>query len=38
VGAQAGPARLRALMEDAGFTRFREAVDSPANLVLEIRQ
>jgi len=25
-------------MEDAGFTRFREAVDSPANPVLEIRQ
>jgi ubiquinone/menaquinone biosynthesis C-methylase UbiE len=38
LGAQAGPARLRSVMEAAGFTHFREAVDSPTNLVLEIRQ
>ena len=37
LGAQAGPARLRAVMEAAGFTRFREVVDSPTNLVLEVR-
>jgi 2-polyprenyl-3-methyl-5-hydroxy-6-metoxy-1,4-benzoquinol methylase len=37
LGAQAGPARLRAVMEAAGFTRFRQVVDSPTNLVLEVR-
>ena len=37
LGAQAGPARLRAVMEAAGFTGFREVVDSPTNLVLEVR-
>jgi 2-polyprenyl-3-methyl-5-hydroxy-6-metoxy-1,4-benzoquinol methylase len=37
LGAQAGPARLRAVMEAAGFTSFRQVVDSPTNLVLEVR-
>ncbi len=37
LGAQAGPARLRAVMEAAGFTRFRDVVDSATNLVLEVR-
>ena len=37
LGAQAGPARLRAVTEAAGFTGFRQVVDSPTNLVLEIR-
>jgi 2-polyprenyl-3-methyl-5-hydroxy-6-metoxy-1,4-benzoquinol methylase len=37
LGAQAGPAVLRGITEQAGFTRFREAVDSPFNLVLEVR-
>ena len=37
LGAQAGPAVLRQVTERAGFTRFREAVDSPFNLVLEVR-
>jgi len=38
LGAQAGPARLRAVTEAAGFRRFRSAVDSPFNLVLEVRR
>ena len=37
LGAQAGPARLRAVMKAAGFSRFREVVDSATNLVLEVR-
>lgn len=37
LGAQAGPAVLRGVIERAGFSRFREAVDSPFNLVLEVR-
>lgn len=37
LGAQAGPAVLRDIVEQAGFTQFREAVESPFNLVLEIR-
>ena len=37
LGAQAGPARLRQLVTDAGFSRFTEAVDSPTNLVLSVR-
>jgi len=37
LGAQAGAARLRALAEEAGFSRFRSAVDAPFNLVLEVR-
>jgi 2-polyprenyl-3-methyl-5-hydroxy-6-metoxy-1,4-benzoquinol methylase len=37
LGAQAGPARLEAVTTAGGFGRFRNAVDSPFNLVLEIR-
>jgi 2-polyprenyl-3-methyl-5-hydroxy-6-metoxy-1,4-benzoquinol methylase len=37
LGAQAGEARLRAVMEDAGFRRFRRAAETPFNLVLEAR-
>jgi hypothetical protein len=35
LGAQAGEARLRAVAEAAGFTRFRRAAETPFNLVLE---
>jgi 2-polyprenyl-3-methyl-5-hydroxy-6-metoxy-1,4-benzoquinol methylase len=37
LGAQAGEARLRAVFEEAGFTRFRRAAETPLNLVLEAR-
>lgn len=37
LGAQAGPARLREVFRQAGFTRFRVARQNPFNLVLEIR-
>jgi len=37
LGAQAGEARLRRVVEDAGFTRFRRASETPFNLVLEVR-
>lgn len=37
LGAQAGEARLRAVAEAAGFTRFRRATDTPFNMVLEVR-
>ncbi|MDQ3662900.1 MAG: class I SAM-dependent methyltransferase [Actinomycetota bacterium] len=37
LGAAAGEARLRAMANDAGFTRFRRAAESPFNLVLEAR-
>ena len=37
LGAQAGEARLRAVIEEAGFTRFRRATETPFNLVLEAR-
>lgn len=37
LGAQAGEARLRDLMKEAGFTRFRRATATPFNLVLEVR-
>ena len=37
LGAQAGEARLRAVFEEAGFTRFRRAAETPMNLVLEAR-
>ena len=37
LGAQAGEARLRRVMEEAGFTRFRRATETPFNLVLEAR-
>jgi len=37
LGAQAGEARLRAVMKEAGFTRARRATATPFNLVLEAR-
>jgi SAM-dependent methyltransferase len=37
LGAQAGEARLRAVFEEAGFTRFRRAAATPLNLILEAR-
>ena len=37
LGAQAGEARLRKVITDAGFTRFRRASQTPFNLVLEAR-
>ena len=38
LGAQAGEKRLRALAEEAGFTRVRRSsVDAPMNLILELR-
>ena len=37
LGAQAGEARLRAVVEEAGFTRFRRATETPVNLVFDVR-
>ena len=37
LGAQAGEARMREVMQKAGFTRFRRATQTPFNLVYEIR-
>jgi SAM-dependent methyltransferase len=37
LGAQAGEARLTALLHDAGFTHVRRATETPFNLVLEAR-
>jgi SAM-dependent methyltransferase len=37
LGAQAGEQRLREVAEEAGFTRFRRATETPFNLVLEAR-
>jgi SAM-dependent methyltransferase len=37
LGAQAGEARLREVVEQAGFTSFRRATQTPFNLVLEAR-
>jgi SAM-dependent methyltransferase len=37
LGAQAGEARMRAIVTDAGFTRFRRATHTPFNLVYEAR-
>ena len=37
LGAQAGEARLRDVVQQAGFTRFRRATATPFNLVLEVR-
>jgi len=36
LGAQAGPAAVRRLAEDAGFSRFREVTQTPVNVVLEL--
>jgi len=37
LGAQAGEARLREVVNEGGFTRFRRATETPFNLVLEAR-
>ncbi len=37
LGAQAGEGRLRAVFEEAGFSRFRRAAQTPLNLILEAR-
>jgi len=37
LGAQAGEARLKQVALEAGFTRFRRAVETPFNMVLELR-
>jgi len=37
LGAQAGEARLRQVFEEAGFTRFRRAAETPMNLILEAK-
>ena len=37
LGAQAGEARLRDVVEAGGFTRFRRATATPFNLILEAR-
>jgi SAM-dependent methyltransferase len=38
LGAQAGPARLAALFEEAGFRTVRVAHETPFNIVLEVRR
>ncbi|MBV9208630.1 MAG: SAM-dependent methyltransferase, partial [Actinobacteria bacterium] len=37
LGAQAGEAAIRQVTEQAGFTRFRRAAETPFNLVFEAR-
>jgi 2-polyprenyl-3-methyl-5-hydroxy-6-metoxy-1,4-benzoquinol methylase len=37
LGAQAGEARIREVVEAGGFTRFRRAAETPFNLVFEAR-
>ena len=37
LGAQAGEARMREVVEQGGFTRFRRATDTPFNAVYEVR-
>jgi len=37
LGAQAGESRLCAVFQEAGFTRFRTAMETPVNLILEAR-
>ena len=37
LGAQAGPAAIRQLAGDAGFSRFRQVTRTPVNIVLELR-
>lgn len=38
LGAQAGEDRLRRVFEEAGFTRFRRATETPFNLIFEARR
>jgi hypothetical protein len=37
LGAQAGPARIEAVVREGGFRKFRTATDTPFNLVYEAR-
>jgi len=37
LGAQAGEARLREVFEEAGYTHFRRATETPLNMILEAR-
>ncbi|HUJ67214.1 MAG TPA: hypothetical protein VLX59_16835 [Acidimicrobiales bacterium] len=37
LGAQPGEAKLRQVFEEAGYTRFRKAAETPLNLILEAR-
>lgn len=37
LGAQAGEAKLREVIEKAGFTRIRRVMESPVNMILEAR-
>jgi hypothetical protein len=37
LGAQAGPARIGAVVAEAGFTHFRQVAETPFNLVFEAR-
>jgi len=37
IGAQAGEARLREIFQEAGFTQFRRAAETPLNLILEAK-
>jgi hypothetical protein len=37
LGAQAGEARIREVVESPGFSRFRRATETPFNLVFEAR-
>jgi len=37
LGAQAGEARLRKVLTDAGFRQVRRVAETPANMVLEAR-
>jgi ubiquinone/menaquinone biosynthesis C-methylase UbiE len=37
LGAQAGEARLRSVVRDGGFSRFRRAAETPFNLIFEAR-
>ena len=37
LGTQAGPARIREVVTEAGFTRFRVAAQTPFNNVYEVR-
>ena len=38
LGAQAGEARLREVLEEAGYSRFRRAAETPLNLILEAKR
>jgi hypothetical protein len=38
LGAQAGEMRLRQVVTEGGFTRFRKATETPFNRVLEARR